>query len=414
MFPDLLNGKKILLGVSASISVYKSLELIRLLVKSGAEVRVVMSESAKRFITPLTFETISMNKVLHADSEAWDKDLNHIKIGEWADLFVIAPASANTIAKLSNAIADNLLLQTALAYPHEKLLCPAANTNMMNNPIISHSMKMLALSNYTVMNTQTKLLACNTKGDGALIDIEDIYFQTCQMLLKEEFWTNRRVIVTGGGTIEKIDDVRYLSNFSSGKMGSSLALALFFKGADVSFISSAFPERLPQAMYQISVESSEEMLEYLTDSIRAAKKGRMGDADPEPIQKKPFVFMAAAVSDYIPAFPQHGKVKKSDIGEQWSLELKENSDLLSSIDKEGIYTIGFKAEMDKSKGLDNAKAMLEKKGLNAVCYNLLKDSSSFATSDNALEFITKEKQTSLPRQDKLSLSLKLAELCKSL
>ncbi len=410
MFPDLLNGKKILLGVTASISIYKSLELIRLFIKSGAQVRVVMSESAKKFITPLTFETISMNKVLHAETEAWDDDLNHIKIGDWADLFVIAPASANTIAKLSQGIADNLLLQTALAYPREKLLCPAANTHMINNPIISNAMKMLALSNYTLMNTQSKLLACNTKGDGALIDIEDIYFQSCQILLKEEYWANRPVIITGGGTIEKIDDVRYLSNFSSGKMACSLALALFFRGADVKIISTAFPERLPHSMVQIGIESSDAMLEYLNDFIRVAKNS----ATAQLKEKKPFVFMAAAVSDFIPAHAENGKVKKSDIGEVWPLELKQNTDLLASIDKEGIYAIGFKAEMDKDRGLDNAKAMLEKKGLDAVCYNLLKDRSSFGTQENALEFITKGEQTSLPSQDKLFLSLELAELCKKL
>lgn len=409
MFPDLLNGKKILLGVTASISIYKSLELIRLFIKSGAEVRVVMSESAKKFITPLTFETISMNKVLHADTESWNDDLNHIKIGEWADVFVIAPASANTIAKLSNGFADNLLLQTALAYPETKLLCPAANTNMINNPIISNAIRVLATSNYTIMNTQTKLLACNTKGDGALVDIEDIYFQTAQMLLKEEFWTNRTVLVTGGGSIEKIDQVRYLSNFSSGKMGSSLALALFFKGADVRFISSRFPLRLPASVLQLTVESSAEMHEFLNDSIRVAKKVK-GTSE----QKKPFLFMAAAVSDYIPTSPQDGKLKKNELGEKWSLELKQNSDLLSSIDKDGIFTIGFKAEMDQNTGLDNARSMLDKKGLDAVCYNLLKDSSSFGTSENALEFITKENQITLPCQDKLLLSLKLTELCESL
>jgi len=410
MFPNLLNGKKILLGVTASISIYKSLELIRLFIKSGAQVRVVMSESAKKFVTPLTFETISMNKVLHAETEAWDSDLNHIKIGEWADLFVISPASANTIAKLSGGIADNLLLQSALAYPEEKLLCPAANTNMINNPIIINAMKNLALSNYTLMNTQTKLLACNTKGDGALIDIEEIYFQSCRILLKDAFWADRAVIVTGGGTVEKIDDVRYLSNFSSGKMASSLALALFFKGADVNLVSSAFPQRLPQAMQQERVESSNEFLEKLNERVQAAKNTSAQNTE----QKKPFVFMAAAVSDYIPSLVQEGKTKKSDIGESWSLELKQNTDLLASIDKEGIFTIGFKAEMDEVNGLDNAKAMLTKKGLDAVCYNLLKDRSSFGTPDNALEFITKEEQTSLPSQDKLSLSLSLTELCKRL
>lgn len=420
MFPNLLNGKKILLGVTASISIYKSIELIRLFIKSGAEVRVVMSESAKKFITPLTFETISMNKVLHAESESWDGDLNHIKIGLWADIFVIAPASANTIAKLSNAIADNLLLQTALAYPREKILCPAANTNMINNPIIIASMKMLALANYTIMNTQVKLLACNTQGDGGLIDIEDIFFQTAQTLLKEEFWTNRRVIVTGGGTIEKIDDVRYISNFSSGKMGSSLALALFFKGADVNFISSRFPQRLPMSMHKIDVKESSEMKEYLVDSIRVAKKGKMtkptlmSDSSAQLIQKKPFVFMAAAVSDYIPAFAQHGKIKKSDIGEKWSLELKQNEDLLSSINKDDIFTIGFKAEMDAQNGLSNAKNMLEKKDLDAVCFNLLENSDSFGTDENAIEFISKDKKITLGKEEKLALSFKIIDLCKSL
>ena len=267
MFPNLLNGKKILLGVTGSISIYKALELIRLYIKSGAEVHVVMSESAKKFISPLTFETISMNKVLHSETESWDNDLNHIKVGTWADIFVIAPASANTIAKLSNAIADNLLLQTALAYPDEKLLCPSANTNMINNPIILNAMKTLAGVNYTIMNTEKKLLACNTEGDGALAEIEDIFFQTVQILSKEAFWENRPVIVTGGGTVEKIDDVRYLSDFSSGKMSSSLALALFFKGADVSFISSKFPQRLPASMHQTGVQDTAELKEALIASI---------------------------------------------------------------------------------------------------------------------------------------------------
>ncbi len=404
MFADLLKNKKILLGVSGSISIYKSLELIRLFIKSGAQVRVIMSESAKKFITPLTFETISMNTVLHEATESWDSDLNHIKIGEWADAFVIAPASANTIAKLSQGFADNLLLQTALAYPGEKLLCPAANTHMINNPIISTSMQNLAKSNYTLMNTQTKLLACNTEGDGALVDIEDIYFQTAQMLLKDRFWLDRSVVVSGGGSIEKIDDVRYLSNFSSGKMGSSLALALYLKGANVSFISSRFPQRLPASMQQIPVQGSAHMYQELVEHIDTAKN----------TSKEPYLFMVAAVSDYVPSFPKEGKLKKNELGEHWSLELKQNRDLLHSIDKKGIKAIGFKAEMDQKLALDHAKNMLKNKSLDAVCMNLLTDSSSFATDDNAIEFITSKSQKSLASQDKLSLSLNLLELCKEL
>jgi len=404
MFPNLLKDKKILLGVSASISIYKSLELIRLFIKSGAQVRVVMSESAKKFITPLTFETISMNKVLHSQTESWDNDLNHIKIGEWADLFIIAPASANTIAKLSNAIADNLLLQTALAYPREKLLCPAANTHMINNPLISISMQNLELCNYTIMKTQTKLLACNTEGDGALVDIEEIYFEAARILLKDPFWSEREAIVTAGGSIEKIDDVRYLSNFSSGKMGASLALALFFKGAKVHLIASRFALRVPQSVKRTEVQSSQQMYETLTQTLEASRNK----------EKKAFLYMAAAVSDYIPETPHRGKLKKSEIGDTFTLNMKQNRDLLASLNKDKLYAIGFKAEMDAEQGLSNAKNMLEKKGLDAVCYNLLHDDKSFGTDDNAIEFITPNKQTSLCTKDKLSLSLELVELCKSL
>ncbi|MCK4875227.1 MAG: bifunctional phosphopantothenoylcysteine decarboxylase/phosphopantothenate--cysteine ligase CoaBC, partial [Sulfurimonas sp.] len=150
---DLLKDKKILLGVTGSIAVYKSLDLIRLFVKAGAEVKVVMSESAKKFVAPLTFETISSNQVLDDTNESWANNHNHIKAGEWADLFVIAPATANTIAKLANAIADNMLLQTALAYPHVKLIAPSANTNMLDNPITKANLKMLAIANYETIDT---------------------------------------------------------------------------------------------------------------------------------------------------------------------------------------------------------------------------------------------------------------------
>ena len=223
---DLLKDKKVLLGVTGSIAVYKSLELVRFLVKAGAEVKVVMSESAKKFVTPLTFETLTSNQVLDDTNESWVNDHNHIKAGEWADLFVIAPATANTIAKLANAIADNMLLQCALAYPHVKILAPSANTNMLNNPITKANLKMLAIANYEIIDTQTKELACKTTGDGAMHEPLEIFWHCAKALLKDEFWEHRRVIVTGGGTIEKIDDVRYLSNYSSGKMASSLATAL--------------------------------------------------------------------------------------------------------------------------------------------------------------------------------------------
>ncbi|WP_152182996.1 bifunctional phosphopantothenoylcysteine decarboxylase/phosphopantothenate--cysteine ligase CoaBC [Sulfurimonas indica] len=417
---NLLQNKKILLAVTGSIAVYKSLELVRLFVKAGAEVRVVMSESAKKFVAPLTFETLSSNKVLDDTNEDWSSDFNHIKITQWADIMVIAPATANTVAKLTNAIADNILLQCALAYPGMKILAPSANTNMLQNPITQANFKMLGIANYTILDTQVKELACKTTGDGAMAEPLDIFYQSARELLKDEFWSDRRVIVTGGGTIEKIDDVRYLSNFSSGKMASALAVALYLKGADVNLIATRFDSELPENMHKIDVESSAEMLEYLVDSIRIAKKGKlskptlMRDEHIHLIQKKPYLFMAAAVSDYVPKFEQAGKLKKESLGDEWQLELKKNVDILDSIDKDGITTIGFKAEMDKLNAIDNASKMLKVKELDAVCLNILEDSSSFGSSTNKIEFITKDKVTSLPENGKLSLSFEIVESAKSL
>ena len=416
----LLKDKKILLAVTGSIAVYKSLELLREFVKAGAEVKVVMTPAAKKFIAPLTFETLSSNEVLDDTNESWANEHNHIKITEWADLMVIAPASANTIAKLANAIADNIMLQCALAFSGMKILAPSANTNMLENPITQANLKMLGIANYTILDTQTKELACKTVGNGAMAEPLDIFYQSARELLKEEYWADRRVIVTGGGTIEKIDEVRYLSNFSSGKMASALATALYLKGADVNLIATRFDADMPQNMHKIDVQDSAEMLEYLTDSIRIAKKGKLSkptlvrDEHIHIIQKRPFLFMAAAVSDYVPAFPQDGKLKKESLGESWELPLKKNIDILSSIDKEGITVVGFKAEMDKTDAKSNAVNMLENKKLDAVCLNILKNASSFGSDTNEVEFITKEKSILLMQSDKLTLSFRIISHAKKL
>jgi len=417
---DLLKDKKILLGVTGSIAVYKSLELVRLFVKAGAEVKVVMSDASKKFVTPLSFETLCSNQILDEENESWYADHNHIKTTEWADIFVIAPATANTIAKLANAIADNMLLQCALAFADKKIIAPSANTNMMENPITKANLKMLAIANYEVVDTQTKELACKNTGKGAMAEPMDIFWTTAKALLKDEFYKDRRVIVTGGGTIEKIDDVRYISNFSSGKMASSIATALYCRGADVNLISTKFEANLPKDMHKIDVQSSNEMMEYLVDSIRVAKKGKlskaslMNDEQIHLIQKKPYLFMTAAISDYIPEFAQNGKIKKDIIGEKWNLSLKQNIDILDTIDKNDIVTIGFKAEMDKANALKSASNMLDAKNLDAVCLNILKDSSSFGSQTNKVEFITKEKVESIPENDKFSVAFNILQYAKSL
>lgn len=417
---SLLQNKKILLAVTGSIAVYKSLELTRLFVKAGAEVRVVMSDAAKKFVTPLTFETLTSHKVLDDTNEDWSNEHNHIKLAQWADILVIAPATANTIAKLANAIADTILLQVALACDKVKILAPSANTNMLAHPISQANLKMLGIANYKIIDTQIKELACKTTGDGAMAEPLDIFFATAKELLKEDFWEDRMVMVTGGGTVEKIDEVRYISNFSSGKMASALALALYFKGADVNLIATRFPTALPKEMHTIDVESSAEMLEYLTDSIRIAKKGKlskatlMKDEHIHLIQKTPYLFMAAAVSDYVPEFTQDTKLKKELLGESWQLSLKQNVDILSTINKEGIITIGFKAEMDKDNGMQNAQKMLKNKNLDGVCLNILQNAASFGSNTNEIEFLTNATQVHIPQQSKLDVAMQILDNAKDL
>ena len=421
MHPHLLEGKQIVIGVTGSISIYKSLELIRLFIKSGAKVRVIMTDAATRFISPLTFESISQHEVLTEASESWVRGNgnNHIDIGKWADLLIVAPASANTLNKISHGIADNLLTQTVLAYPKEKLFAPAANTNMYKNPLTQASLKMIKLIKAEVVEPQTKMLACGDVGDGALAEVEEIYYKAAQMLLKDEFWSNRRVVISGGGTIERIDDVRFISNFSSGKMAASLARALYLKGADVCLVTTKPDSSLPKAVYTLEVEDAKEMQEYLGDALRVAKKGVMtnptliGDSVPELIQKKPYLFMAAAVSDYHVKFQQSGKLKKSTLGKTWTLELSENEDVLMGLDKEGIFALGFKAEMDQVQGKAHAKEMLTRKNLDAVCFNDVSQ-NAFGSDENAITLFTKEGEKSLPKADKLTLSLSLLEALSSL
>ncbi len=417
--PDLLRGKKIALGVSGSISAYKSAEIVRLFIKAGAEVRVVMSDAAQKFITPLTLETLSRRTVLVEGGESWASDHNHIGLAHWADLLLIAPASAHTINKLANGLADNLLTQSALAFAGPKLLAPAANTQMLHNPITQGSLKMLNLSGFELIATQSKELACQSVGDGALAEPIQIFFAAARALLKEPFWEDRRVIVTGGGTVEKIDDVRYLSNFSSGKMASALATALYLRGADVNLIATRKEEVLPP-IHTIDVTGTQEMFEYLEESVRIAKKGKlskpslMHQEQISLIQKRPFLFMAAAVSDYVPRYPQHGKLKKSDLGASWSLELEQNIDILSDLGKEGITTVAFKAEMDAANAHQNATALLDAKRVDAVCLNLLEGTKSFGTEIHQIDFITRSQTQILPKADKLTLALHLLDAAKRL
>jgi len=401
-----LNGKTILLGVTGSISAYKACDIARLFVKAGADVHIIMTSSAERFVSALTFEALTRNAVLTDATESWSSDLNHIDIGKKCDIFVIAPATANTINKLKCGIADNILTQTALAYTKEIIIAPAANTNMLLNHATSDSMNHLKSKGYTFVEPQEKLLACGDTGSGALAEPIEVFYAAAKALLKEPFWKDREVIVTGGGSREKIDEVRYISNFSSGKMASALSLALYLKGANVTYISTMGFSDLPLHIKRIKVECAEDILQETQKSIAAVTT--------QTSEPMPYLFMVAAVADFKPADPQAGKVKKSSVGSHWRIELEQTADVLSTIDKSKIKTIGFKAEMDSQEGLNNAIALLEKKGVDAVCYNLLDDAKSFGGSDNEITFITKDRQVPFGRTDKLTLAKKIIDLSKGL
>jgi len=403
----MLRGKNVLVGVTGSIAIYKTLELIRLFIKENANVKVIMTDAAKKFVTALTFETISQQIVLDESSESWDKQSinNHIEIGKWADIFVIAPASANTINKLSCGITDNLLTQTALAYIKTKVIAPAANTNMIQNPITLQSLQRLHTLGYKIVNSQVKELACKDIGDGAMAQPEEIFNLSIRELIKDNYWENRDVVVSGGGTIEKIDDVRYISNFSSGKMAAALSLALFLKGANVTLVSSRGYENLPLDIKVIPVKSSSEMLSELNIALDLAKNSS---------EMKPYLFMAAAVSDYVPANSKEGKLKKAKLGETWDLSLVQNSDILSSIEKDSIYSIGFKAEMDKSSANQSAQNMVKTKQLDAVCLNIIDEENPFGSDNNVLEVIINNKyEIKELKGNKFYVSLRLLSLLKN-
>ena len=403
MIPTILSGKKILVGVTGSIAIYKSLELIRLFIKAGASVKVLMSEEAKRFITPLSFEAISQNKVLHVSTESWSNELNHIQIGKWADIFVIAPITANTINKIAHGIADNLLTQSVIAYVKPIVIAPSANTNMMLNALTQESLSKLAHNGMHIVAPQTKLLACNDEGMGALADVETIFYQCATVLLEDTFWKGREVIITGGGSIEKIDDVRCISNFSSGKQAYSLALAYYLKGAHVTLISSSeMDSKLPISF--LHVKSSQEFKRALESSLQVAK---FNDAEP-------LVLMAAAISDYIPKSAHAGKLKKEHLGDTMHLELVLNEDILATLDKTGIKVIGFKAEMDEATALESAKKMLDTKELHAVCLNILGEENSFGSHKNTIHFITPKNTTKIPLALKFDIAQKIVELSKNI
>ncbi|PAF51340.1 hypothetical protein BKH43_01495 [Helicobacter sp. 13S00401-1] len=402
----MLKGKNVLIFVSGSIAAYKILDVISSLRKEKANIRVVATSAALRFITPLSFEALSNTKLLSDESEDWsDKinGLNHIAFAKWANIALFAPLSANSLNKLAHGIADNVYLSTAIALRDiPKLLAPSANNFMLEAPQTMHSLNVLKSYGYEIIEPETKLLACGDEGKGALANTEEIVFRVKRSLLKNAFWSGKNVVITGGGSVEKIDDIRCVSNFSSGLQASYLALALYFLGARVSFISSKFPLCLPKDIKTYSVQSSKEYKEKLVSVL-------------DSIESKGYLFMAAAISDYLPKATL-GKIKKLDHPNGLKLDLSLNEDLLSSIKQKNIIKIGFKAEHIESSSpqdaLKSATSLITTKGCSYVCLNVLnKDSFTESKDSNQMVLLDAKDLNAMEKTQflsKLEISFEIA------
>ena len=400
-----LKDAKITLCVSSSISFYKAFEILSLLRRANAKVRVAMSEQTLKFCSPLAFEALSGKCVLVGDN----KPLAHIEYAK-CDLMIIAPATANTINKIALGIADNAMLSCILACRAPKLIAPAANTAMLENPATQNSLKVLKERGFMVVNSCEKTLACGDVGKGALASPKDIVLSAARMLGANSRISSinsripsansriSKVIITAGACYEMIDDVRAITNLSSGKMGLALAFAYYLRGFDVTLISSA--QNLPKSMENLeflSFKSSADLLEILKN---------------KKLAKDDLLVMAAAISDYIPSKKAKGKIKKS--GANLNLELKENIDILSSLKELKCKKIGFKMEMDEQSALSSAKNMLENKALDAVCLNVLKAQNYFGSEQNEVLFITKNSQKMLKMASKHEIAAQIARLSEDL
>lgn len=383
--------KTLLLAISGSIAFYKTYELISLFKKEGFRVKILLSNGALKFASKMSFEALA-DEVLCEENESWQNSSNHIAFSKDVDLVLFAPASVNSINKLALGIADNLFIQTLIAANKPLIIAPAANTNMFYHFSTQNSLKLLKENKALIIEPICKVLACKDEGVGALAEVKDIFNITKRELFKKEFWCEKKVLVTGGGTREKIDDVRCVSNFSSGKMAKAIADAFYFLGARVKFLSSVEFDT-PYEMCQF--ESSRDLKELLNENLNYD-----------------FLIMTAAVSDFIPQSVK-GKIKKNEHLQGLNLHLSLNEDLLKNLNFKG-KKIGFKMEFNPQNALENAKKSLEDKGLDMVCLNIIDQNNYFGSDQNELYFITLKNENKSALQSKENLAFELVKWCEKL
>lgn len=385
----MLKGKTIVLGVTGSIAAYKIANLTSMLMKLHADVHVLMTRNATNFIHPITFETLTSHKCL---VDTFDRNFNynieHVALGERADVVLVAPASADMIAKMANGIADDMLSTTVLASRCKKLVAPAMNVNMYENPITQANLQRLREFGMEVIEPDTGLLACRAVGKGKMPSEDTLLQYILQEIQYEHDMKGKKVLVTAGATREAIDPVRYITNHSTGKMGYSLATVAARRGADVTLVSGVTSLSVPLGVKMIPVESAEDMFE--------AVRKRAAEQD--------IIIKAAAVADYTPVAVSEEKIKKQE--RDTAIPLKRTTDILGWLGehkRKGQFLCGF--SMETQNMLENSrKKLLKKKADMIVANNLRVEGAGFGTDTNVVTLITEQQTQELPQMSKEEVS----------
>lgn len=377
----MLTGKTIVLGVTGSIAAYKTANLASMLVKLGADVHVIMTQNATKFITPMTFETLTDNKCI---ADTFDRnfsfDVKHVSLAKKGDLFMVAPCTANVIGKLATGICDDMLTTTLLATKAPIILAPAMNTGMWENPILQDNIQRLQRYGYHFVEPAVGRLACGDVGSGKMPAEELLLEHILLHIAKEKDLQGRRMLITAGPTQESIDPVRYITNHSSGKMGYALAKMAALRGAEVTLVSGPVSIKPFAGINVIDVKSAQEMFDAV--STRSAEQD--------------VIIMCSAVADYTPATYSEQKVKKHE-GDM-TIDLKRTNDILGYLGQhkpEGQLLVGFSMETENL--IENSRAKLTKKNADFICANSISsDKTGFAVDTNKVTLISPTETVELP------------------
>ena len=391
----MLKDKNILLGVTGGIAAYKIANLASMLKKQGANVKVIMTENACQFITPMTFETLTAQKVY---TDTFDRNfefkVDHIELGKWADVFLIAPATANVIGKLANGIADDMLTTTALAMRCPIVVSPAMNTTMFENKVVKHNIMKLRTYGMDIILPASGHLACGDSGAGKMPEPEMLLEYIKRAVYKKKDLVGKKVCVSAGPTREAIDPVRYISNNSTGKMGVEIAKMAAYRGAKVSLIMGPSNVFVPDFINRIDIKSAEDMYEEI-----------MKISDSQDIMIK-----AAAVADYTPANYSDEKIKKKD--GDLSIELSRTKDILKELGErkeknpKKQFICGFSMETENME--ENSKNKLAKKNADMIVANNVKvEGAGFGTDTNVVTIFTKDNEIRLDKLSKLEVAEKI-------